>query len=165
MKILPDIGLMIYSTVAFFILLFFLWRFAFPPLTKMLEDRANTIRDSLEGAEKTRLEAQKLLDDYKADIAKAREEAQKIIEDGRKFGESIKQEMAEKAKEEAEQMSAKAADEIRREKTLALSELQTKMADLTIQAASKVVQSSLNKKQHEKLINDFIAQAGSLNEN
>ncbi|HEX21254.1 MAG TPA: ATP synthase F0 subunit B [Actinobacteria bacterium] len=165
MKILPDIGMMIYSTVAFFILLFILGRFAFPPLIKMLDDRSNTIRDSLEGAEKTRLEAQRLLDEYKADLAKAREEAQKIIEDGRKFGESIKQEMTEKAKLEVEEISAKAAEEIRREKALALVELQTKMADLTIQAASKVVQSSLDKKQHEKLINDFISQAGSLNEN
>jgi len=165
MKILPDIGMMLYSAAAFFILLLILWRLAFPPLIKMLDDRSNTIRDSLEGAEKTRLEAQKLLDDYKADIAKAREEAQKIIEEGRKFGESIKEEMTKKAKEEAEQISAKATEEIKREKMLALAELKTQMADLTIQAASKVVQSSLDKKQHEKLINDFISQAGSLNEN
>lgn len=164
MKILPEINMMVYSVSAFFILLLILWRFAFPPLTGMLEERAKTIRESLEGAESTRLEAQSLLDEYKAEMAKAREESQKIIEEGRKFGESIKQEMTEKAKQQADQIIERATAEIEREKTTALADLQSKVADLTIRAASKVVQKSLDKSAHEKIIEDYISQVGSINE-
>ena len=164
MKILPDIGMMAWSIAAFFILLLILWRFAFPPLTGMLEERAKTIRESLEGAERTRVEAQELLDDYKKQIASAREEAQKIIEEGRKFGESIKQEMTDKARQQSEEIIERATAEIAREKAMALADLQSKVADLTIQAASKVVQKSLDKSAHEKIIEDFISQVGSINE-
>lgn len=165
MNIVPDLGLMFYSTVAFFILLFILGRFAFPPLVKMMEDRGEKIKESLEGAEKTRIEAQKLLDDYRAEMAKAREEAQKIIEEGRKFGESIKEELSEKAKQEADQIIERATAEIEREKTAAVEELQSKMADLTIQAASKVIDKALTKSDHEDIINDFLSKVGSADEN
>ncbi len=165
MNIVPDLGLMFYSTVAFFILLFILGRFAFPPLVKMMEDRGEKIKESLEGAEKTRIEAQKLLDDYKAEMAKAREEAQKIIEEGRKFGESIKEELSEKARQEADRIIERATAEIEREKTAAVEELQSKMADLTIQAASKVIDKTLTKSDHEDIIKDFLLKVGSADEN
>ena len=58
-----------------------------------------------------------------------------------------------------------AVAEIEREKITALAEMKDKMADLTIQAASKVVEKSLSKSEHEKFIEDFIAGVGSLNEN
>src|SRR3990172_9989752 len=98
-------------------------------------------------------------------MAQAREEAQKIIEQGRKFGDSMKEEIVQKARAESEQIVARANADITREKELALTELQSSVADLTIEAASRVVRQSLDKKSHEKLIEEYLSEVGNLNEN
>jgi F-type H+-transporting ATPase subunit b len=81
------------NIVAFLVLFFVLAKFAFPPITKMLDERANKIRESLERAEDTRVEAERLLDEYKVQMAEARQEASKVIEQGRTVAESIKAEI------------------------------------------------------------------------
>lgn len=164
MNVAPEINMIIYSSVAFFILLILLWRFAFPPIVNMLEKRTETIRQSLEAAERTRVEAQELLEEYKKQLAAAREEAQSIIEQGRKFGESMKEEIMQKAKHESEEMIRRASEEITREREQALSELQSRIADLTIKAASRVVEKSLDEKEHLRLIEDYLSEVGSLHE-
>lgn len=161
----PHVNQVIYSVVAFFVLLTILSKLAFPPIIGMLQKRSDAIRESLDAAEKTREEAAVLLEDYKQQVAGAREEAQKIIEQGRKFGESMKEEIMQKARAEADQALARATADIGREKELALSELQSRVADLTIEAASRVVRQSLDKKGHEQLIEQYLAEAGSLREN
>ena len=161
----PHLNQIIYSVIAFFILLGVLSRVAFPPIMGMLEKRAETIRESLEAAEHTREEAGQLLEDYKEQIANARAEAQQIIDQGRKFGASMKEEIVAKAKAESEQILARAAADITREKELALSELQRRVADLTIEAASRVVSQSLDKAAHQKLIDQYLSEAEGLREN
>lgn len=161
----PHVNQIIYSAIAFFVLLAILGKLAFPPLVGILQKRSDTIRESLEAAEKTQEEAGKMLDEYKQQIANAREESQKIIEQGRKFGESMKEEIAQKARQESEQALARAAAEVNREKERALAEIQSSIADLTIGAASRVIGASLDKKGHEKLIEDYLSEVGSLSEN
>jgi len=161
----PQLNEIIYATVAFLILLFLLSRFAFPAVIDIMDKRANTIKDSLEAAENTRVEAQKLLDDYKKEMIKARDEAQKIIKEGKKFGEGIKEEMNEKARKEADQMIERATGEIEREKSVAIEDIQKKVADLAVGAAAKVISKSLDKAEHEKIIDDFLSNVGNLNEN
>ena len=161
----PHINQIIYSVVAFFILLVVLSKVAFPPIVGMLQKRADVIKESLDTAERTREEAAKLMDDYKQQIAEARAEAQKIIEQGRKFGDSMKEEIVQKAKAESEQLLVRATAEIEREKELALTALQHQVADLTIGAASRVLSRDLDKKSHEQLIEQYLAEAGSLGEN
>ncbi len=59
-----------------------MWKFALPPITNMLDERAAKIRDSLERAEQTRVEAERLLEEYKQQLAEAREEATHIVRAG-----------------------------------------------------------------------------------
>ena len=165
MSVIPDLGLMFYTTLAFFVLLGMLAKVAFPPLVGMLDKRAETIAESLESAERTREEAAALLEDYKKQMAEARQEAQKVIEDGRKLGETMKEEIIQKSREEAEQAMARAAADIEREKELAVAELQGRVADLTINAASRVVGAELEKQGHEQLIEQYLSEVGSLREN
>lgn len=165
MELTPQLNQVIYSTVAFFILLFLLGRFAFPPIVNMLEERAKKIRESLDTAERIRIEAEQLLQDYKKQLAEARAEAQQIIEQGRQFGESVKKEIVEKAKHQSDQMLSRATAEIVRERDLAISELQKQVADLTIGAASRVIGKSLSKDDHLKLIEQYLAEMGSVREN
>ncbi|HSQ21455.1 MAG TPA: F0F1 ATP synthase subunit B [Coriobacteriia bacterium] len=163
--IIPNTTEMWINIAAFAVLFFVLAKFAFPPITKMLDERANKIRESLEKAEDTRVEAERLLEEYKVQMAEARSEATQVIEQGRKVAESMKTEILAKAKEEAEAEKNKAIEAIKAEKAAAMGELQAQVADLSVAVAGKIIGTSLSRKDHEALIDSFLAEVGSLNEN
>lgn len=150
-----------YSLAAFAVLLFLLARFAFPPIVAMLEKREQAIRESVTKAEETRIEAERLLEDYKKQIAQARQEATRIIEQARKVAEDAKAKVEASAQEEAAKTLARAREEIEAEKKKAFIELQERVADLSVGAASRVIEKSLSKQDHLKLIEDYIAQVGA----
>lgn len=155
-----EAGLIIWELIAFFGLLFVLKRFAWGPLLGILKDREDHIRGSLEKAEETRLEAEKLMEDYKKQLEADRAEAQASIDRSLKFGEDQKEEIIQKAKAEAAEIIGRATADVAREKELALSELRGSVADLAIGAASKVIQQSLTKEANEKLIDQYLAEVG-----
>jgi len=156
---------MFVNLVAAAILFIVLGKFAFPPITKMLDERANKIRESLERAEETRVEAERLLDEYKVQMAEARAEATQVIEQGRKVAESMKLEIVAKAKQEAEAEKVKAIEAIRAEKAAAMAEIKGEVADLSVAVAGKIIGASLTKADHAALIDRYLAEVGSLNEN
>ena len=151
---------LIYALISFGVLFFVLSKFAFPPIVKMLEKREATIRESIERSEETRVEAERLLEDYKKQLAEARSEAAQIIEQARKLGDDAKKKIEATARDEATALLARAREEIEAEKQKALIELTAKVADISIGAASRVVEKSLSKEDHLKLIDDYVAQVG-----
>jgi F-type H+-transporting ATPase subunit b len=151
---------LIYALLSFGVLFFVLSKFAFPPIVKMLEKREATIRESIERSEETRVEAERLLEDYKKQLAEARSEAAQIIEQARKLGDDAKKKIEATARDEATALLARAREEIEAEKQKALIELTAKVADISIGAASRVVEKSLSKEDHLKLIDDYVAQVG-----
>ena len=163
--ILPTLPEIFYSLAAFAVLFILLSKFALPPIVGMLEKRESTIRESIEKAEETRIEAERLLEDYKKQLAEARGESAQIIEQARKLGEDAKKKIADDAREEAGQLLARAREEIEAEKKKALIELTAKVADLTVGAASRVIGKTLSKEDHLKLIDEFVSQAGGISEN
>lgn len=163
--IIPNTTEMWVNIVAFAVLFIVMAKFAFPPITKMLDERANKIRESLERAEETQVEAERLLDEYKVQMAEARAEAAKVIEQGRKVAESMKTEIVAKAREEAEAEKVKAIEAIKAEKAAAMAELKGEVADLSVAVAGKIIGTSLSPADHEALIEKYLAEVGSLNEN
>jgi F-type H+-transporting ATPase subunit b len=163
--IIPKTAEMLVNVVAFVVLFVVLAKFAFPPITKMLDERADKIRESLEKAEETRVEAERLLEEYKQQMAEARQEASKIIEQGRTVAETMKNEIIAKAKEEAEAEKAKALEAIAAEKAAAVADLQKQVADLSVAVAGKIIGSALSAEDHKALIEKYLAEVGSLNEN
>jgi len=157
-------GLIIWTLISFIILLVLLWKVAYKPITKALKKREDSIRDSLEEARKTRESAEALLEDYKNQLAQAREEAQKILSEGKMMGENVKKEIIQKAHEESNQIVKRAQEEIEFQKEKALMELRERIADLTITAASKVIEKNLNKNDHEQLLDEYISKVGGLYE-
>ncbi len=155
-------GLIIWTLVSFFILLILLKKVAFPPILKGMKKREETIKQQLDEAQKTKKEAETLLDDYKRQLADARSEAQKIINEGKGLGESIRKEVIQKAQEESNQIVKRAQEEIELQKQKALMELQEKIADLSVMAASKVINKSLNLEDHRRLVEDYISKVGEL---
>jgi len=162
MKVEPN--LWIWTLLAFIIVFFVLRKFAFPRITEMLDKRTEKIEGDLKNAEFTREEAEKMLAEYKQQLDAARTEAKKIMDEGKALGENLRKETVAKATEEANQLIKRAQEEIGREKEKAIKELQAQIADISIEVASKVMQSTLNKQEHAKLIDQYISEVGRLYE-
>jgi F-type H+-transporting ATPase subunit b len=153
------------SIIAFALLFFLLKKFAFGPISNVLDKRAETIRESLEKAEQTQVDAERLLEEYKVQMAEARGEAGKVIEQGRKVAESMKSEIIAQANKDAEAIVAKAHEAMEAEKKAAIAELQASVADLSVAVAGKLIGEKLSADDHASLIEKYVAEVGSLNDN
>ncbi len=153
------------SIIAFVILFLLLKKFAFGPISNTLDKRAATIKESLEKAEETKVEAERMLEEYKAQMAEARGEAGKVIEQGRKVAESMKAEIVAQANKDAESIVAKAHEAMETEKKAAIAELQASVADLSVAVAGKLIGEKLSADEHARLIEKYVAEVGSLNDN
>lgn len=128
----------------------------------MLDERKNTIKDSLESAEANKIEANKLKEEYEQRLAEAKAEAQEIIAQATKAAEDSKNEIVAAAKEDANRMIEKAKAEIDQEKEKALAQVRDEVATLAVLAAGKILEKSITVEDHKQMVNDFIDKAGEL---
>jgi len=151
-----DWGLQIWTFVAFAVLLVLLAKFAFKPIAEALDRRGQTIKKSLEDAEKQRAESKKLMEDYQKQLAEARNEAGKVIEEARQLGERVRKEVVEKANTEASATVQRAQEEINRQKDKGIQEMKDTVADLSVQIASRVIEKEVNEATHRQLVDNLI---------
>jgi F-type H+-transporting ATPase subunit b len=151
-----DPGLFIWALITFLVLMIALWKFAYTPLINMAKTRQESIADAISDAEKLRIEAEELLENYKAQLAEAREEAAAILDRARKSGESTKSEALEQARAEAEATLAKARQQIERDTNQALQKIREEVADLTVAATAKVARTGLSGEDQLRLIQEAI---------
>jgi F-type H+-transporting ATPase subunit b len=155
-------GLIIWTLISFFLLLVLLGKLAYPQILKAMKKREETIQQQLEEARKTKQEAENLLEEYRRQLSEARSEAQKVINEGKELGENMRKEIVQKAQQESNQIVKRAQEEIELQKQKAILELQEKIADLSIMAASKVIHKSLNVEDHRRLVEEYISKVGDL---
>lgn len=151
-----DWGLQIWTLVTFVVLLVLLAKFAFKPIALALDRRSETIKKSIDEAEKQRVEAKKLMEDYQRQLAEARAEANKIIEEARGLGENVRKEVVEKANAEASALLQRSQEEIQRQKEKGVQELKDTVASLSVQIASKVIEKEVNEATHRQLVENLI---------
>ncbi len=151
-------GLIIWTLITFAILLFVLGKFAWKPILQALHSREQEIADSIKKAEDARKDAEKMLAENKAMIAKANEETARLIAEGRAMAEQVKNDIIVKANESAKTMMAQAKDEIVREKEAALTQLRSEVADLAISVAEKIVDESLDGAKQKKFVDKVLQQ-------
>ena len=156
-------GLMFWTVITFAIAVFVLWRFAFGPLQKIIEDRRASIAESLATAEQTRAEAARLLDEYHETLASVRAEAEEILERSRKAGDTSKAEILDEARRQAQRTVEKAQEQLERDVRVALQELKGQIAGLTLLATEQVVGKSLDDDDHRRLIDEAL-QAANLDD-
>jgi len=149
-------GLIFWTAITFILLLLVLKRLAWKPLLLALSQRESAIKDSLEKAEKAKEEAQKILQENQASILKAEEESKKIIEQSRIYADKLKEEMLKNSKEQAQKIIEDASSEIERKKEETFNELKTKVAEIAIQAAEKILSENLNKDSNKKLVDKYL---------
>ena len=146
----------IFAIINFCILVVGLKVFLYKPVCNMLDSRKEEVANNLNSAEEAKLEAQKLKDEYAAQLQHARSEAQDIINQAAKIGEQTKTDIVNEAREEAARLTAKAQADIAREKTEALNEIRNEIADLAVLAAAKVVGKTIDVADHQNMVNDFV---------
>jgi F-type H+-transporting ATPase subunit b len=149
-------GLILWTIVTFVIVLIILRLTAWKTLLGALTAREEKIRTSIEQAESARLEAQRLLEENKRQLALAEDHSQRVIREGRDMGERLKVEILEKANSSARHVIEQAKDEIAREKEKALMQLRSEVADLAIGAAGKILDANLDTPKQRQLVDAAI---------
>ena len=157
----PHAAELLVGALAFAIVFYFLWKWVIPRVNQLLEERRQQIQGEIERAEATRGEADHLLADYREQLAGARDEANSIIEEGRRTADQLRRDLQTKAEEEASATVARAQDEIRAERDRVFEDLRAQIGDIAVELAARVVNQSLDKKAHEKLIDDYIEQVAT----
>jgi F-type H+-transporting ATPase subunit b len=163
--LIPKPQELIPAAISFFIILMVAWKFVWPPITSMLDQRAENIRESLERAEAAKVDAERLLEEYKQTMADARKEAGSILQQAKQAAESTRLESTTKTQAEIDEMLAKARESIEGERRAAIASLQASVAELSVAVAGKLIGSELSAEDHHAVIEKYISEAGSLNAN
>jgi len=154
----PGIGLMVWTLLVFGITMVLLSRLAFPRITAALDKRQKAIEDSIDSAERTREEADKILAEYRERLQEARAQADEIVQSARQMGETHERESKEQAKELASDAAQRAQRDIEAATQRALQELRREVADLTIAATEKVTRKTLDSADQKRLVEEALSE-------
>jgi F-type H+-transporting ATPase subunit b len=153
---------LITQVVTFIILLVVLRFVAYKPIMRMLDERSRRIKESMEQAEAVKAQSARAEEELKKQLEQASREGQDRIARAVKAGEEVKQKAQEDAKKEAENLVNRARAEIQRERDDAITEVRREFADLTVLAAGKVIEKSLDKEEHRELIEKVLEESSTL---
>jgi len=151
-----DPGLFVWTILTFLVLLGVLAKFAWNPLLKMLKDRENLIRSSLDDAEKAQMELARLNSEGEDIINKARSEAQTILAEGKAAASKLKDETLNEAKDQAKSILSDAEKQIRIEKDKAIAEIKSEVVDLSLSVATKLIKKNISREDNQALIDDSL---------
>jgi F-type H+-transporting ATPase subunit b len=149
-------GLMIWTIVAFLITFFVLKRYAFGPIQKLLDERREQIRRSIEEADNARAEARHLLEEHRSLMQQARAQGEEILAEARRTREGMEQRMREETEAERQRRLEETRREIAAETARALEQIRSEVADLTLEATSIVVGRKLDSDRDRELIAEAI---------
>jgi F-type H+-transporting ATPase subunit b len=148
--------LLVATIVAFVLFAGILGKFAWGPLLKIVDEREKTIREQVDSAQQAAAEAKALVAQHQELLRGAGREREEILARALKESEGLRAELAEKARGDADQIVARARSQMLREKDQALAELRAQVADIAVEAASRIVKSSLSTEAQRKLVDDYI---------
>jgi F-type H+-transporting ATPase subunit b len=149
---------MIWTLFVFLFTMYVLSKVAFPKIQEALDKRANAIRDSIEHAEKTRQEADQILEEYRARLREAREQADDIVARARKAAETTKSQATDEGREKREELLAAARRDIEAETRRSLERIRKEVADLTVLTTEKVTRKSLSGDDQKRLIDEALSE-------
>ena len=153
--LLPETSELVAGLVAFGIVFFFVWKWALPTLSEILDERANEIEGQISEAKNTKWEADKTKQEYEKLVSNADEDVKKILNEGKATAEKLKEGILEDARKDASDIVSKARSDSEAEKERISTEIKSEVLDLSL-AISEKVASSMSKKDQEKLIKEFI---------
>jgi len=153
----PGVGVMIWTLIAFGITLLILRRLAYPRIAAALDKRRRAIAESIDAAERTRVEADRLLQEYRERLREAREQADDILVRARKASEKVQEEAKVEANQKREELMEQTRRDIEQETRRAIDQIRREVADLTVIATEKVTRKSLDDEDHKRLIEEALS--------
>lgn len=154
----PDIGLMIWTLLVFGLSMYLLAKLAFPRIAEALDRRQKAIEDSIDAAERTRTEAEKILSEYRERLAEARGQADEIVARARKTGDAAENEILAEARAKREEMMEQTRRDIEAETRRAIQEIRAEVADLTVLATERVTRKTLTDSDQKRLVEEALSE-------
>ena len=149
-------SLIFWEVVSFAILFFVLYKFAFPGILNILEEREKKIKDSLDQAERHRSEAEQILKEYEAKLSAAAKEAEGVLAAAKERAQRLLDENEQRLTAEADRIMGDAAREIENERRKAVQEIRSVTTDLALMVAEKVVQRTLTEADQRKFADEAL---------
>jgi len=150
------LGLTVWTVVLFALFAGILYKLGWKPILAMIEEREKRITDAVETAHKAQEDAQALLVQQKEILREAGQQRESMLKQAFADAEQVRANLIAQAKAESERLLEKARDQISREKDVAVRDLRAQVADLAIDAASRIVTSSLTPDAQRKLVDEFL---------
>jgi F-type H+-transporting ATPase subunit b len=162
--VLPEANELIWGTIAFLLFLLLLWRVGvWRRIGEAMDERTRRIRSDLENAEAARKEAERLLEQYREQLREAREEARQIVEDAKRRADATRQELLQKAQQDAEGVRNRAEQEIQAQLERAKAELRRELGVLSVQLAERVIGDNLDSDRQLRLVDQYIEELSASN--
>src|SRR4029079_6058487 len=153
----PDLGLSFWTLLTFLIVLFILKKFAFGRIAALLDERRSSIERNIGAAEAARAESEKLAEEYRQQLAMARQEATEILERARHSAEEQRRKLQEDINAERERGIAQAQAAIQAETRQALDRIKREIAHLTLMRHERVLKRKLDESEQRRLIDEALA--------
>ncbi|MBF1631586.1 MAG: F0F1 ATP synthase subunit B [Prevotella sp.] len=162
--LLPDSGLLFWMTIVFLVVFFILWRWGFPSIIKMVNERKNYIDESLAKAEEANLRLANIQKQGEELLMEAREKQAQILREASQTRDSIVEQAQEKAHEESARILSEAKAEIESQKQAAIRDIRTQVAELSVQIAEKILRKQLTTSAEQaQLIDSLLDEVASSN--
>ncbi len=149
-------GLTFWTLITFLVVFIVLRWKAWGPILKLVEEREKAINEALDKAKRERQDAEKMLAEQKQAMAEARREAAELVKRNQEHLDKAREELLAKTRSEAEELVAVARRQIEDEKARAVAEVRSLAVDLAVQAAGRLVESSMDEGKQRALVTDFI---------
>ena len=151
-----EFGLIFWTWVVFGILLALLYKYAWPHIVRLTEEREKTIQRQLEEAEKANAEARATLGEHQRLMAEAKEKTHALIADAKQIAQKEREQLLQKAREEYEQVLERAKRDIDAERERAIADLRREAVDLSLAAASRLINERLDTEANRKIVEDYL---------
>jgi F-type H+-transporting ATPase subunit b len=161
--LVPETNELIWGAFGFAVVFAFLAWKGLPAIKKGMDARTERIRGDLEGAEAAKVEAQSVLDEYRAQLADAKAEAGRIIEEARQAADGVRRDQEARLQTELAEMRERAAADVDAAKAQAIADLRGEVASLAIGAAEVVVGRNLDRETQVQLVEQYIASVANRN--
>lgn len=146
--------------VNFGLLLAILYKFAYKRILKLLDERAERIHEALAEAERVRGETENQQVQMQRALDESRQAGQQVLQEAREAAERYREDQQAKVQVQIAEALERARIEIESERDAAIEQVRAQFADLVVSASERVIRKSLDKKDHERLIDDVLSERG-----
>lgn len=156
MELIPKWQTLVTQMAGFILVVLVFWKYLWGPILGIIDQRRNEVEKTYSDAEEDRKAAEDLKADYEKHLANVDAEVRAKITEAAKEGQALREEIVTEARQKADEMRARAEEQIEREKDKAVLEIKTRVADLAVGAAQKLIDERLDDQKHRELVEKYV---------